>query len=352
MKICYLTNNLNPKNGWGRYASDLIYGVKNAGHDIIILKEEDDGFEGIPVLSRGSGIFISALKIKKFLKGCDIIHALDGYPFGVIAWLANVGLNKKLIISVQGSYGIAPLYNFKTSFLLEMAYKKADEIIAISRYTKGELLKKIKLDSAQVINHGVDLKKFYAERIQTKNRFILSIGALKFRKGYHLSIPAFVLAKKEIPDLKYKIVGSKGDENYFGYLKKLAKENNIENDVEFLNGLNDEELVKLYQTAELFFLTSVNQGHHFEGFGLVFLEAAATGLPVIGTLSNGIEDAVKDGYNGVLVPQNDIYKTAEVIIETLKNKERWQEMSESSYSWAKAHGLDNTIKSYLDIYSL
>ena len=68
MKIVYLTNNINPKNGWGRYASELIYSVKNAGHEFVILKEEDDGFEGIPILKRGLGVIFSALRIKKFIK--------------------------------------------------------------------------------------------------------------------------------------------------------------------------------------------------------------------------------------------------------------------------------------------
>lgn len=350
MKICYLTNNLDPKNGWGRYASDLIYGVKNSGHEVVILKEENDGFEGIPILKRGLGIFSSALKIRKFINDCDIIHALDGYPFGIIAWLANIGLNKKLVITIQGSYSIAPLYNWKISFLAKLAYKKANKIVAISNYTKNELLKKINLGNLNVINHGIDLKKFYGERIENEGKFILSVGALKFRKGYHILIPAFALAKKNIPDLKYKIVGSQEDKNYFNYLKKMIKEEKIENDVEFLDNLDDEELKKLYQKARLFILTSVNHGHHFEGFGLVFLEAAAAGLPVIGTRDNGIEDALKNGYNGLLAPQNDIEAASGAIVDLISNKDKWQQFSQNACFWAKEHNLDKTISEYINIY--
>ncbi len=71
-------------------------------------------------------------------------------------------------------------------------------------------------------------------------------------------------------------------------------------DIEFLTGVSDEELSCLYQSTRVFILTSVNQGRQIEGSGLVFLEAAAAGLPVIGTTGNGIEDAVKEGYNGIL----------------------------------------------------
>lgn len=352
MKICYLTNNLDPKNGWGRYASDLIYGVKNSGHEVLILKEQDDGLEGIPILKRGLGIFSSALKIKKLIKDCDIIHALDGYPYGVIAALANVLVKKRLVISGIGSYSVSPLYNWRTSWLLIWAYKKASQIIAISNFTKTEVLKKVTIQNIIVINPGISFEKFHRSRTKTDENFILSVGAVKKRKGYHVSIPAFALAKKEIPELKYKIIGDKSDTAYLNYLKEITKKLNIEDSIEFLEDVSEEELKSLYGKAKLFILTSVNVNHHFEGFGLVFLEAAAAGLPVIGTLGNGIEDAVKDGYNGILVPQNNIEKTATAIIEILRNKEKWQEMSDNAYLWAKAQSLDEYVKSYLNIYSL
>ena len=111
MKIVYLTNNIDPKNGWGRYASELILSVKKLGHEVAILKEVDDGFEGEVLLKRGLGMFLSALKIIKYLKNCDIIHALDVYPYGIVAYLANTFLRKKLVITAQGTYSIAPVYS-------------------------------------------------------------------------------------------------------------------------------------------------------------------------------------------------------------------------------------------------
>lgn len=349
MKIVYLTNNINPKNGWGRYASDLIYGVKNSGNEIIILKEEDDGFEGVPILKRGLGIFSSAFRIKKFIKNCDIIHSLDSYPYGPIGAIANVGINKKFIITGVGTYAVAPLYNYPAALLLKWAYKKADKVLAISDYTKEEILKKIDLDIA-VIKPGIK-SSFSAGNIFGRTNILLSVGALKFRKGYHISIPAFVLVKKKIPDLKYKIVGSQQDNIYFDYLKRLAAEGGVEKNIEFLDDVFDEELRKLYQAAKLFILTSVNHNHHFEGFGLVFLEASAAGLPVIGTKGNGIEDAVRDGYNGILAEQNDVEGTAKAIADLLSDQNKWSVMSKNSYQWSKSNNMDLMIKQYLDIYN-
>ncbi|OHB19527.1 MAG: hypothetical protein A3D40_02705 [Parcubacteria group bacterium RIFCSPHIGHO2_02_FULL_40_12] len=350
MKIVYLTHDINPKDGWGRYASDLIHGVKNSGHDVLILKEQDDGFEGIPILKRGLGVFSSALKVRKFIKNCDIIHALDGYPYGIVGVIANFGIGKKLVITGVGTYAVEPLYNFKTASLLKWAYRKSGRVVTISNFTKSEILKKVKINNIKVINPGLDFRKFNRLHLEISEKFILSVGALKKRKGYHISIPAFALAKKEIPNLKYKIVGSQEDRNYFNYLKELAKENRVEDSAEFLGNLADEELKKLYQTARLFVLTSVNHSHHFEGFGLVFLEAAAAGLPVIGTKGNGIEDSVKGGYNGILVEQNDIEGTARAMIGLLNDKDRRLTMSKNSYEWAKSNDMDSMVKRYLDIY--
>jgi glycosyltransferase involved in cell wall biosynthesis len=349
MKICFLINDMNPKAGWGRYANDLISAVRGAGHEVVILKAEDDGFDGLPVL-RGN-LFLLSLKVRKYLAHCDIIHALDGYPYGIIATLANLGLNKKLVITIQGTYSVAPLYNFVTGPMLKWAYKKADKIISISQYTKKEILEKIDLRDIEVINHGIDFEKFHKLSEDSKEKFILGVGALKYRKGYHISIPAFAEAKKEFPDLKYKIVGSQKDAKYFDKLKDLVREYGIENDVEFLTGLSDESLSDLYRRAKIFVLTSVNENHHFEGFGLVFLEAAAAGLPVIGTLNNGIEDAVKDNYNGILVPQNDIEKTAKAIADIIKNENLRKKMSLNSIAWAKNHDWEKVVVKYIKAYT-
>ncbi len=350
MRICYLINNINPRHGGGRYASDLISAVKKAGHDVIVLKEGDDDFEGIPVLKAGGNLFLNAARVRKYLKDCEIIHAIDGYPYGIIAAIANKGLNKKLIITVQGTYAVAPLYSFGIGRLLKWAYRKADEIISISRYTKNEILKKVNLQNIVIINHGIDFEKFHKSQAASKENFILGVGFLKYRKGYHISIPAFAEVKKELPDLKYKIIGSQKDTAYFDDLKKLAVKHKVDEDVEFLTGVSDEKLSDFYRHAKLFILTSVNEDHHFEGFGLVFLEAAAVGLPVIGTLDNGTEDAVKNGYNGLLVPQNDIQTTAAAVIKILKDEKLQGEFSRNSLEWAEDHDWSRIIPKYLQIY--
>ena len=129
---------------------------------------------------------------------------------------------------------------------------------------------------------------------------------------------------------------------------ELAKQYNIENSVEFLSKISDDQLYDLYKKAKIFILTSINDHYHFEGFGLVFLEAACCGLPVIGTLGNGIEDAI--GSNGILVGQGNIVQTSEAMAVILNDKKKWDMMSYNSYDWAKKHDLDMVIDNYLSVY--
>lgn len=350
MKICYITHDLNPSGGWGRLSEDLIHGVEKAGHQVIVLKQSRDESGGITAIKSRTWPLMTFWSARKYLRDCDLVHAIDGYPFAVFGTLANMGLNKKLVITLVGTYSVAPLYHRTQSWLLKWAYKSADHLTSISNFTKQEVLKKISLKNIEVINPGIDLEKFYRPKVEAREKFILSVGALKFRKGYHNSIQAFALAKKQIPQLRYKIVGSQSDRNYFSDLKKMALKLKVDKDIEFLAGLSDDELASLYQTAQLFILTSINHNHHFEGFGIVFLEAAAAGLPCIGTRGSGIEDALQDGYNGFLVDQNDPENTATKIVEMLIVPEQYQNFSANSIEWAKQHSMKASIAKYLEVY--
>ena len=350
MKIGYLVHDMDSKAGWGRLSSDLISGIRENGHEVTILKEIDDGFEGLPLLRRGVGMFSSAFHARKYLRNCDVIHAIDVYPYGIIATLATLGLRKKIVISLIGTYSVAPLYNLRTSLLSRMSLHAAVAVTSISEFTKREVYKKVRLRDVITITPGIDLEVFHKEHVESNEQFIISVGALKERKGYHISIPAFALARQEITSLKYKIIGNQGDSSYFSELKRLAREYGVEDAVQFLTNIPDDELSNLYKEAKLFLLPSVNAGHHFEGFGIVFLEAAAAGLPVIGTWGNGIEEAVQNDQNGFLIAQNDIAGTSKAILEIVRNPERWREMSARSYSWADENDLDGMIKNMQVMY--
>ena len=352
MKIGYLVQTLNRKTGGGRFAADIIDGVKQEGHEVVILKEDDDGGEGHAVLGRGLKMFTSAYASLKYLKGCDVIHAIDGYPYGVTAWLANLVIGARLMISALGTYAVAPLYRWPTSILLKAAYRNAYKVVAISNYTKNEILKKVLLTNITVVTPGITPRPT-PERHDSKSdkKFIISVGGRKERKGYHISLEAFAQISNEFPDLNYVIIGDE-DLAYQTWLDAIIEKYNIHDRVIFKQKITDEELFKLYSEAELFILTPISTTeHHFEGFGLVYLEAAQYGLPVIGTKQTGAEDAISEGFNGYLVPQRSIENTTSSLRTILNSRKINKSMKIASINWAEQHSIKKEVEELCEMYN-
>lgn len=165
-----------------------------------------------------------------------------------------------------------------------------------------------------------------------------------------MSIQAFAEVSKKFPDLKYIIVGNQADLGYFNQLKNLISELGLEDKVQFLENISNDELLDLYKKAKLFILLPISERTHFEGFGLVYLEAGASGLPVVGTLHSGAESAIKDGITGFLVPQNDSIEVAKVMERLLEDSGLRHRLGESGVLWAKEHDWGNIREAYIREY--
>ena len=350
MKVTFLTYNLDPRGGWGRLVHETTTRLSQRGVEIKILSETPSSFPGESVvLKRGWHIIESISKVRKFLKNVDIIHSWEGNPYAITSFLAGLGLGKRQIITATGAYSVQPLYRPVVKFILARAYKNAEVVICISKYIKSEIDRLVPGVNTIVITPGVDFEKFSGKRFAPQERFILGVGNLGRRKGYHISIPAFGKIASQVPDIKYYIAG-RLDKNFHQRALELMREYDVVDRVVFLGSLNDDELKKLYLSAELFILTSINYKHHFEGFGLVFLEAASAGLPVIGTRDNGIGDAMAENRNGLLVEQNDIEGTAEAMLKILKDHNLKERFSNESVKFAKENSWDNMVNKYMESY--
>ena len=348
MVIGIITADLNSRGGWGRYATHLVDGLKKQGHTVLVCTE--DGGDH-PIVARGFGVFLSVLRVAYIFRRVDVIHALDVYPFGIIAWIVGILLRKPFFLSAQGTYSIAPLHRRRFGFFARWACRSARRIISISRYTASLLLASVPDAQVVVIPHGINVDAYRVSSDQKSRALqVLSVGALKWRKGYHIALEAFARVVTRVPSARYVVVGSQRDVGYTARLRSLAESLGIMSSVEFIEGCTQDELRRLYASSRVFVLPSLNQGWHFEGFGLVFLEAAASGLPVIGTLGNGIADAVDDGRNGFLVPQGDIEATAVATEKLLCDDELWMRMSSHSIAWANEHSVDGMMQEYKKVY--
>jgi phosphatidylinositol alpha-1,6-mannosyltransferase len=104
------------------------------------------------------------------------------------------------------------------------------------------------------------------------------------------------------PSLHYLVVGD-GDER--GRLEALADALGVTDCVRFVGEVADQELAQYFAACDVFVLPNRVEAGDFEGFGIVFLEAAASGKPVVGGASGGVVEAVDDGRTGLLVDAED-----------------------------------------------
>src|SRR3989344_793713 len=327
MRVCFLNHDLRENTGAGRFGLQLIanLGQKYPGFHPVVLTVEGCGHQQErSILS--SNIFwliFSFPRIRSVFKECDIIHALDGFPYGVIAAVASVGLGKKLVITAVGTGAIQALRYHVKGFLFRWAYRRADKLVAVSSYTKREILSRVNGLNISVINHAVDAEEFVgggedelteSEKLEIKKLepYILSVGGGKRRKCYEYSFPAFAEIERHLPGLHYAVVGHDLEHT-------PAKSLGIENKVSCFVWIRRPFLRALYRNAELFMLLPYDDQGDVEGFGFVFLEAAAAGLPVVGTYESGAEDATDNGKNGFLVGPRDARAAAEAAIKILSD---------------------------------
>ncbi len=343
MKICFITQNLNTTDGGGRFSHDLVESLKKEGIEVMV------------IIAEKTQPLLNFFKIRKIFKNSDIIHTVDIWPNGFYARFISCGLKKPIVITALGTYSIAPFYSWRRS-LMKWTCRGA-RLVTISDYTKEKILKIMPIMNIKVICPGFD-SAFWSgdsvasEEILRLTPYILSVGALKSRKGYLGSIKAFVAVAKKIENLNYVIIGQGEELNYAGELKNIIRENNLEKRVFFVSsGVDDNELLRFYRNAELFVLTPLEERHQFEGFGIVYLEAAASGLPIVATYDSGATSATKEGYNTILVPQNDPQKTADAIIKILSDKEFKNSLSKNSLEWTKEFSWGKIIKKYIEIYN-
>jgi phosphatidylinositol alpha-1,6-mannosyltransferase len=166
----------------------------------------------------------------------------------------------------------------------------------------------------------------------------VTIARLVPHKGQDTGIEALALLGGAFADVRYLIVGDGTDRQR---LERRARELGVGDRVIFTGPLSDDEIAEAYATATVYLgLSRLEHAVQVEGFGLSFVEASASAIPVIAGDSGGTRSAVRDGETGVIVPPTDAPRAAEALRALLGNAERAAGMGaagrravESHYNW-------------------
>lgn len=165
-------------------------------------------------------------------------------------------------------------------------------------------------------------------RIPNDAFVLLSVGRLIPRKGIDLALRAVASLKAEFPRLYYLILGD-GPER--SSLEALSRELHIESQTHFLGAVSDTDKHLYYALCDALILpTRTLNGLEWEGFGIVFLEAALACKPSIAGKGGGVAEAVADGKTGLVVETEDFHPTAEAVRRMITNDSERKQMGEAA----------------------
>ena len=246
----------------------------------------------------------------------DIIHAQSSLWGGISAAYIAEKYNIPLVITEHSSVERGP--NVKKSYIPFIcdSYKKAQKVITVGNGLKNEIESLSGRQDIEVIGNLVDLSKFtIKKRIKNEKFIFFSLAFLEGEKGFDTLIKAFAKKFKDKEAMLY--IG--GDGSKRAWLEALAQENGVKKQIIFLGALSRDDVAKWMNKCDFFVLPS-----RYETFGVVYIEALASGRPVIGALNGGAEDIINN-LNGYLVPIDDIDKLAEKMLELYKKIDSYNE---------------------------
>ena len=414
MKIAIASDIYYPMiNGVAVFAHNLANGLSKAGHEVIVICPSFDGkyhvdvdpetkvttyhltsarfpfypdqinevpdkkrLLGLPMprLAYRHGIWWSVnpwSEVKHILNdfGPDVIHLQTAETIA-LAVMSYVRKNNVPLVStghaypdnVTGQFKLlkpkiikkptdAVLRAYMASFLKHAEYATMPTEMAI-----GDLVPKNRRRfkvTVEALSNGVDLSEFNPGKPNpevlkkfgistTPKKRVLYIGRVDPEKSISNVVLAFSKTLKKVPEAEMVIVGDGID---VPRLKKLVSELEIEDKVIFTGKILPPELVEIYRSGTLFATASETETQ-----GIVLIEAAATGLPLIAVDKGAVSELCQDKRNGELCQPGDIDGIAKAMAKILSDKDLQKKYSKESIEISKMHDLNHTLSRFEEIY--
>jgi len=166
-------------------------------------------------------------------------------------------------------------------------------------------------------------------------RVVVCVSRLVPRKGQDVLIRALPKIKRQVPDAALLIVS---DGPHRAALERLAREQGVTRDVVFTGAVAWDELPAHYAAGDVFAMPcrTRRRGLDVEGLGIVYLEASATGLPVLAGDSGGAPNAVREGETGFVVAGRDVDAVADRLVTLLRDRELAARMGAAGRAWVES----------------
>ena len=313
---------------------------------------EGDFFKKEPLITYGYDEYLQI----NFLLGKQIEELLEENPTEIV----HIHDFQMLLIYKNIPRGIPVILTWHIPFIdsiskhlkqfLVRHMKEFDKVIfSCEEYAKSAIKAGLPREKTEIIHpiantnlfkpkkYGNEIKKLH--NIPDDCRLILCVQRIDSKSGHIQLIKAMPNIIENFPKVKLMFVGGKSltgkisneREIYEQEVYDLIENLNLKDDIIFTGSIDYENLPMYYNSADIMALTSKN-----EGFGLAVTEGMACGKPIIGTNVPGIAHQVKNGVNGFIVDVGDFEKTAERILELLRNEKLRHKMGRESLNIVKS----------------
>lgn len=281
-------------------------------------------------------------QIWKIIKSEDIklIHVHNVLPSGYAAYFFKKILKIPYFVFVHGTdLEMAARNPFKRAMLKKIC-GGAEKIVANSEFLKkklsvrlGNLKKEITIvypcpaDDFFEPSDAEELKKLRTQLALEGKEVIITVSRVAEGKGYPHLVRLMPKILEKVPNLAWIIIGDGPKKEA---IMDLVRKNNLQNVVRYLGKLPLKKLPKYYQIADLFVLLTHPDESREESWGTVFLEAAASGLPVVAGRGGGVEEAVINLITGLIVDTYQTHGALSAVTDLLKQKEYAKSMGASA----------------------
>lgn len=367
MKLCIVTHNIIRGNGQGRTNYEIVQEAIRRGHQVTLVANRiDPGLQRSPAVQSihippfegpdliGNLLFLkaSAQWLQQHRQTIDVINVngaaslvrsdINSVHFVHSTWLNSPAQTSRQVRHPYGLY--QSLYTRVSAHLEHKALLKAQQIVAVSAKIKAELIEVgIPRDRISVIWNGVDLDEFYpgaAARQQWDLPAAVTLGLFagdirSNRKNLDTVFKALV----QIPELHLAVAGDTTGSIY----PQLATQLGIADRVHFLGMRQD--LAALMRASDFFVFPS-----HYEPFGLVVLEAMASGLPVIVSKNMGVAEIVSSECGFILSESQDLDTLIKALHRLTQSPNLRLEMGRNARNTAQRHSWKSKAEDYVDLY--
>ncbi|KZS74276.1 alpha-(1-2)-phosphatidylinositol mannosyltransferase [Mycobacterium kansasii] len=284
--------------------------------------------------------------------GIDTVWFGAAAPLALLASRARRAGATRIVASTHGhevGWSMLPV----ARSVLRRIGDSVDVVTFVSRYTQARFAPAFGPGAAlEYLPPGVDSDRFRpdpAARAELRKRYrlderpvVVCVSRLVPRKGQDMLIKALPAIRRRVDGAALVIVGGGP---YLQALRKLAKHCQVADHVTFTGGVPGDELPAHHALADVFAMPCRTRGAGLdvEGLGIVFLEASASGVPVIAGESGGAPETVQHNKTGLVVDGTSVDKVADAVADLLTDRDRAAAMGAAGRQWVTANWRWDTL---------